>query len=68
MIGYRICQIRLMVPGDGVHPGLESVLYHSIQVMLLKPQIDKVPAELVIVLILLLFRWQFYEGIVYPEN
>ncbi len=47
MIGYRICQIRLMVPGDGVHPGLESVLYHSIQVMLLKPQIDKVPAGLV---------------------
>ncbi len=36
MIGYSICQIRLIVPGDGVQSGLESVLYHSIQVMICK--------------------------------
>lgn len=33
IIGYSICQIRLIVDGSGVQSGLESVLYQSSQVI-----------------------------------
>lgn len=33
MIGYKITQIRVMVPGAGVHAGFAKLSYHCIQVI-----------------------------------